>query len=633
MLGYFLLAIIFLYLPNSLCYDDFRWSNCTSTFQCGNIKEIGYPFWGGTRPEYCGHPDFELQCHGNVAQIQIQSEKYRVLHIDSSKETLRLSTQNNWSGNCPSKFLNNSIPSSNSFKYSTPFTQDVDLFYNCPALPLFNTNRFTCSLNTTTDSYNYYWIDSMEKTLRPRDLLRCNVSVSVPVLQTVMRNFTRSESSVEEIVNKGFDVRCLSNISECNSCMASSGGCGYNSSSGAQICFCLGGDVGNEHLLCPAVFSVLAAVVLLIILIATCCWKKRHVFIQCINFWKRKKRAQMMVENFLNNYGSFAPKRYKYSGIKKITRSFKDKIGQGGYGVVYKGKLVDGTLVAVKLLDKGKDDGEEFINEVESFSRTSHVNIVSLLGFCYDGFKRALIYEYMVNGSLEKFIYDHNPLVIESQLGWEKLNQIVIGVARGLEYLHRGCNTRILHFDIKPHNILLDKDFIPKISDFGLAKVCTTQESVVSMSGTRGTAGYIAPEVFSRNFGGVSHKSDVYSYGMMVLEIVGMKKNRNVATNDSSDVYFPQWIYKRLEMDEDLGLQGVVSSEEENITRKMILVALWCIQTNPVDRPAMRKVVEMLEGKLELLSIPPQPCLSSPPRDAVSSSYSSLAPREEDVTF
>ncbi|GLT91847.1 hypothetical protein SLE2022_097150 [Rubroshorea leprosula] len=174
---------------------------------------------------------------------------------------------------------------------------------------------------------------------------------------------------------------------------------------------------------------------------------------------------------------------------------------------------------------------------------------------------------------------------------------------------------RILHFDIKPHNILLDDDFCPKISDFGLAKWCHKKESIISMSGTRGTPGYIAPEVFSRNFGGVSHKSDVYSYGMMVLEMVVGGKNINAEVDHTSEIYFPDWIYKRLELDE-LELQGFSNKDDKERARMMIIVGLWCIQTNPSNRPPMSRVVEMLQGNLDSLEIPPKPHLSSPPRSS-----------------
>ncbi|CAN6675575.1 unnamed protein product [Malus baccata var. baccata] len=356
--------------------------------------------------------------------------------------------------------------------------------------------------------------------------------------------------------------------------------------------------------------GLVGAAFVIIVLVVVCCFS-----------WKKRIQKHQIVEAFLRSYGPLQVQRHSYSEVKKMTNSFKEKLGQGGYGAVYKGKLKDGRLVAVKVLTKLKGDGEEFMNEVAAISRTSHVNIVSLLGYCFEGSKRALIYEFMPNGSLEKFIFDAStPKNDHHHLGWEPLYQISLGIARGLEYLHRGCNTRILHFDIKPHNILLDENFSPKISDFGLAKICNRKESIVSMLGARGTAGYIAPEVFCRNFGGVSHKSDVYSYGMMLSEIVGGRRNIDVEAENTSEIYFPHWIYKRLELDEELGLQNVMNEEDKVRARKMIIVSLWCIQTDPSNRPAMREVIDMLEGSVDSLQIPPKPYLSSPPKSPLDSS-------------
>lgn len=244
--------------------------------------------------------------------------------------------------------------------------------------------------------------------------------------------------------------------------------------------------------------------------------------------WKEESQKKSKnIDAFLKTYGSLALKKYTYADIKKMTNGFSKKLGEGGYGVVYKGKLSDDRFVAVKSLKQSKGNGEDFINEVMSIGTTNHVNVVTLLGFCFEGNKRALIYEFMSNGSLDKFTYN---CAREVSLPWDTLLSIALGIAKGLDYLHRGCNTRILHFDIKPHNILLDEEFCPKISDFGLARLCPQQESIISMTGgARGTIGYIAPEVFCRNFGGVSHKSDVYSYGMMVLDLVCGR------TNDFSD--------------------------------------------------------------------------------------------------
>ncbi|KAL4358099.1 hypothetical protein AHAS_Ahas09G0252800 [Arachis hypogaea] len=284
----------------------------------------------------------------------------------------------------------------------------------------------------------------------------------------------------------------------------------------------------------------------------------------------------------LSQHGSLPTRQYKYSEIQKFTDDFKVKLGQGGYGTVYKGKLQDDSLVAVKVLSEVKGTAEEFINEVASISRTSHVNIVSRVGFCFQGSKRALIYEFMPKGFLEKFICEENSTTVGRQLDSRSLYDIAV--------------------------------------DFGLAKICPRKESIVSMSCARGTIGFIAPELFSRNFGGISHKADVYSYGMMVLEMVGGRNNKNVEVDRSSELYFPDWIYKRLELDEELGLRCIRNESDREIVRKMTLVSLWCIQTNPSSRPSMSKVVEMLDGSLELFELPPRPFFSSSPTSPINCS-------------
>ncbi|RWR76439.1 LEAF RUST 10 DISEASE-RESISTANCE LOCUS RECEPTOR-LIKE PROTEIN KINASE-like protein 2.4 [Cinnamomum micranthum f. kanehirae] len=318
------------------------------------------------------------------------------------------------------------------------------------------------------------------------------------------------------------------------------------------------------------------------------------------------------VETFLKNNGSLGPKRYKYSELKKMTNSFRDEVGHGGFGCVFKGRLPDGRLVAVKVLSESKGNGQDFINEVASIGKTYHVNVVSLLGFCFEGSKRALIYEYMPNGSLDRYIYGEKPRNM-NPLGWDKLYKIALEIARGLEYLHVRCSMRILHLDIKPHNILLDENFCPKISDFGLAKLCPTKESTISTLTPRGTIGYTAPEVHCRNFGGVSYKSDVYSYGMMVLEMVGGRRNID-AEAQTSQLYFPQWIYKCLnQQGSDIRVEGLAKGAEEEMARKMSLVGLWCIQMSPADRPSMSQVVEMFQGSNEDVPMPPNP-FPPPPR-------------------
>lgn len=307
------------------------------------------------------------------------------------------------------------------------------------------------------------------------------------------------------------------------------------------------------------------------------------------------------VEEFLSNYKCQVPTRYSYRDIKKMTKNFKEKLGEGGYGSVFKGKVSSGCLVAIKMLKKSKGNVQEFINEVATIGRTHHVNVVRLIGFCSEGSKRALIYEFMPNGSLEKYIFSKEKT---NALCWDKLYQIMLGIARGIEYLHRGCDMRILHFDIKPHNILLDHNFIPKVSDFGLAKFYPTEESIVSVTAARGTIGYMAPELFYKSFGGVSYKSDVYSFGMVLMEMTGRRQKVLTNAENSSRMDFPLWIHDQLHQGGNILLEDIVDDDKEMV-KKLIVIALWCIQMKPIDRPSMSKVVEMLEGKVQDLHLPP----------------------------
>ncbi|XP_047965624.1 LEAF RUST 10 DISEASE-RESISTANCE LOCUS RECEPTOR-LIKE PROTEIN KINASE-like 2.7 [Salvia hispanica] len=312
------------------------------------------------------------------------------------------------------------------------------------------------------------------------------------------------------------------------------------------------------------------------------------------------------IESYLQSDNKLAPIRYSYSDIKKMTKGFQDKLGQGGYGCVYKGKLRSGLHVAVKLLGKSGGKGNDFMNEIATIGRIHHVNVIKLVGYCAHGSKLALVFDFMTNGSLEKYLFNRENI---NPLNWITKFEIAVGVARGIEYLHRGCNIQILHFDIKPHNILLDDKFTPKISDFGLAKLCSTGKDTVTLTAARGTIGYVASELINRSMGPVSFKADVYSFGMLLIDMVGLKRDLR-GNNDHSSQYFPYWIYDCFEQGKDIEIEEAECDDEnENrkiIVKKMTIVAFWCILMSPDDRPSMNKVLEMLEGDVERLQIPSQ---------------------------
>ncbi|KAL9377568.1 hypothetical protein Peur_028903 [Populus x canadensis] len=324
-------------------------------------------------------------------------------------------------------------------------------------------------------------------------------------------------------------------------------------------------------------------------------WRRRHL------------SAYDTIEEFLQTHNNLMTVvRYSYSEIKKMTGGFKEKLGEGGFGCVYKGKLRSGHSAAIKLLGKSKANGQDFINEVATIGRIHHTNVVQLVGFCAEGSKRALVYDFMPNGSLNNFIFSQERSV---SLSWEKLHEISLGVARGIEYLHRGCEMQILHFDIKPHNILLDENFAPKVSDFGLARLCPANETEKSLTAAGGTIGYMAPELFYKNIGRVSYKADVYSFGMLLLEMAGRRKNLNALAENSSQIYWSDWVHDQVSNEKATEIGDGGTEEEEKIVKKMIIAGLWCIQMNPLNRPAMNEVVEMLEGDMESLQLPPTPVL------------------------
>jgi hypothetical protein len=204
------------------------------------------------------------------------------------------------------------------------------------------------------------------------------------------------------------------------------------------------------------------------------------------------------------------PVRFSSQQLRAFTRNYAHKVGSGGFGVVYKGRFPNGAAVAVKVLNStlGKRAEEQFMAEVGTIGRTYHINLVRLYGFCFDATTKALVYEYMENGSLDGYLFDPPP---EKTVGFGKLYEIAVGTAKALRYLHEECAQRIIHYDIKPENVLLGAGLEPKVSDFGLARLCDREDTHLTITGARGTPGYAAPELWMPL--PVTHKCDVYSYG------------------------------------------------------------------------------------------------------------------------
>ncbi|KAM7469681.1 hypothetical protein LguiA_007864 [Lonicera macranthoides] len=285
-------------------------------------------------------------------------------------------------------------------------------------------------------------------------------------------------------------------------------------------------------------------------------------------------------------------KRFPFLELKSATRDFQVKLGRGGFGSVYEGDLADGTKVAVKCLDSIGQGRKEFLAEVNTIGSINHFNLVRLIGYCAEKSNRLLVYEHMCNGSLDKWIFNPERTQV---LGWEIQRKIIMGLAKGLEYLHILCNPSIIHFDIKPQNILLDGDFNVKISDFGLAKLIDRDQSQV-LTALKGTPGYVAPELFTGT--NISVKADVFSFGIVILEIVFGRKN----LDSTQSCPLINVVKEKAENDQlhdlvDGYLEDIQFQKEEAV--KMIKIGIWCLQAHNT-RPPISTVLKVLEGSMDL---------------------------------
>ncbi|KAG2671307.1 hypothetical protein I3843_14G125200 [Carya illinoinensis] len=293
---------------------------------------------------------------------------------------------------------------------------------------------------------------------------------------------------------------------------------------------------------------------------------------------------------------------FTYEELKNATDGFTEELGHGAFATVYKGALESnrGKLVAVKKLNNIVTQGDlEFKAEVSAIGRTNHKNLVQLLGFSNEGQHRLIVYEFMSRGSLANFLFGG------SRPNWYQRIQIALGTARGLLYLHEECSTQIIHCDIKPQNILLDDSLTAKISDFGLAKLLKTDQTRTT-TGIRGTKGYVAPEWF-RNMP-VTVKVDVYSFGILLLEIIYCRKSFEADIQNEDQMILTDWVYdcyKERKLDLSLGKDEEAMSDMKRVER-YVMIAIWCIQEDPSLRPAMKKVIQMMEGAVEV-PVPPDP--------------------------
>ncbi|CAL1358333.1 unnamed protein product [Linum trigynum] len=373
-----------------------------------------------------------------------------------------------------------------------------------------------------------------------------------------------------------------------------------------------------------------AAVVLLIAAYFICQYRRRKL--------REKMLAEFMPSdtpiemNDIENEGNWGHDHltvHSMASIVTATNNFslRNKLGQGGFGPVYKGKLSEGLEVAVKRLSKTSGQGIiEFRNELILIANLQHRNLVRLLGCCIHGEEKMLVYEYMPNKSLDSFIFDESKKLF---LDWNKRFNIIEGIAQGLLYLHKYSRVRIVHRDLKVGNILLDENLSPKISDFGMARIFSSNESEASTNKLVGTYGYMSPE-YAMN-GTFSTKSDVFSFGVMVLEIVSGMKNYGIIQLDPP-INLVGYASKLWQEGATLQLMDPTLSKYDSNKDQIIRcinIGLLCIEYNAHDRPTMSDVITMLTSEGTQLPTPKQPAVTvTRPRSISTKSSSSTSDSE-----
>ncbi|XP_004308261.1 PREDICTED: G-type lectin S-receptor-like serine/threonine-protein kinase RLK1-like [Fragaria vesca subsp. vesca] len=315
----------------------------------------------------------------------------------------------------------------------------------------------------------------------------------------------------------------------------------------------------------------------------------------------RYQKLLQYTNSGLVDQGYFTLQSFSYTELEEATDGFKEELGRGSFGAVYKGTL-SGSTVAVKRLEKVVEEGvREFKAEITTIGRTHHRNLVQLLGFCIEGSRKLLVYEYMSNGSLADVLFKAKGV----RLSWKERAGLVLDVAKGVLYLHDECSVHIIHCNLKPQNILLDHTWTGKISDFGLARLLVPSETKINSTGlVDQRRSYAAPELKKNAM--ISVKADIYSFGIVLLEIVCCRRNIEVNVSTPDDMILSDWVYNCYAA----GELGRLVEEDENVDLKtlerMVKVGLWCVQDDPALRPFMKNVILMLEGTMDI-PVPPSP--------------------------
>lgn len=318
--------------------------------------------------------------------------------------------------------------------------------------------------------------------------------------------------------------------------------------------------------------------------------------------WRKRMKANnienYMVEQQIQSSAT-APQKFRLKDLRRATGNFdsKNKLGSGGFGVVYSGLLSNKEVAVKRLLNNSGHGKQEFMAEVTIIGNLHHKNLVKLVGWCHEGNELLVIYDFMPNGSLDRMIFRKADTKLP-RLSWEKRHVIISGVAQALDYLHNGCENRVLHRDIKASNIMLDSEFNPRLGDFGLARTIIRNGKTHHSTEIAGTPGYMAPESFL--IGKATVETDVYAFGVLILEITCERKPGIQIEENNYSNRIVEWVWllhKRDSLMDAIDAEANITFDQEQQVECMLKLGLACCHPNPYERPSMRTVLQVLKGE------------------------------------
>ncbi|XP_048422234.1 G-type lectin S-receptor-like serine/threonine-protein kinase At1g61500 isoform X2 [Pyrus x bretschneideri] len=584
-------------IPLSSSFDSY--TTCSNTFNCGGITKVGFPFWGDGRPDNCGYPELKLACSNDVTTIEIMRVKYRLLKINQGEQTLKVVRDDYYDKICSPKFGDTKLDS-NLFDYVSG-SSDFTLLYDCASSSL--AEGFKCPDNET-----YANVAAVPAAVPGTPICESKVvRISDPTGFRIISilNVTALEAAVRE----GFEVKYKVNSGKCDECVGSKGVCHCPNQTSEPRTYSAARTAAINNTaavpLPPAKDKGKAIILVAILPVCFIGVLGAIVFGWCQMKAKQKGHSKLTRDTLQEYIGGkhdlSGLQIYDFDSILVATDNFSiaNKLGQGGFGPVYRGKLAEGKEIAVKRLSSNSGQGVvEFRNEMLLISNLQHKNLVRIMGCCVKEDEKLLIYEFMPNKSLDTFLFD---LTRRAVLDWGTRFNIIQGVANGLVYLHHDSYLKVIHRDLKVSNILLDEKMNPKISDFGLARSVEGTQNLENTQRVAGTRGYMSPEYA---MGGIfSQKSDVYSFGVLVLEIISSKKNTAFYIYDRQlgllAYAWQLWKEGReLELVDEMLTADSYSASE---VMKCVHIGLLCVQDNAMDRPSVPDVVFMLNGSTTII--------------------------------